>query len=320
MSVEILMNKYDAFFGKKIFVAGHRGMVGQALVRALEKSNCQILTISKSELDLKDQAAVRNWFEKNKPEIVFLAAAKVGGIFANNSYPADFLYDNLLIQQNVIGAAHDFKVERLIFLGSSCIYPRLAPQPMTETALLSGPLEETNQWYALAKIAGVKLVEAFRKQYGDDFISLMPTNLYGPGDTYDLQNSHVIPAMILKFHEAKARGDSQVTLWGTGTPMREFLHVDDLADACLFVASHYSDKAPINIGTGKDLSIKELAIKIAHVVGFTGDIHFDPTQLDGTPKKLLDISKLSALGWKAKIELEDGLKSTYESFLKRYTL
>lgn len=318
MSIEILTNKYDAFSGKKIFVAGHRGMVGQALVRALESSNCQILTISKSDLDLKDQAAVRNWVEKSKPDMIFLAAAKVGGIFANNSYPADFLYDNLLIQQNVIGAAHDFKVKRLIFLGSSCIYPRLAPQPMCEAALLSGPLEETNQWYALAKIAGVKLVEAFRKQYGDDFISLMPTNLYGPGDTYDLQNSHVIPAMILKFHEAKARGDSQVTLWGTGTPMREFLHVDDLADACLFVASHYNDNAPINIGTGKDLSIKELATKIAHVVGFTGVINFDPTQLDGTPKKLLDISKLSDLGWRAKIELDDGLKSTYKSFLKRH--
>jgi GDP-L-fucose synthase len=306
--------------GKKIFIAGHNGMVGQALVRALKNVDCQILTATRSELDLKNQGDVREWFNHNCPHIVFLAAAKVGGILANSTYPADFLYDNLMIQQNVIGAAHDFKVQRLIFLGSSCIYPRLAPQPISEDALLSGPLEETNQWYAVAKIAGLKLVEAFRAQYDDDFISVMPTNLYGSGDTYDWQNSHVIPAMILKFHEAKTKGASSVTLWGTGTPLREFLHVDDLADACLFLASHYAESTPINVGTGKDIMIHNLATKIASVVGFQGDIVYDLSKPDGTPRKLLDISRLSALGWSPKIELEDGLKCTYQNFLTRYSL
>ncbi|MDF3033640.1 MAG: GDP-fucose synthetase [Alphaproteobacteria bacterium] len=309
---------YPALHGKKIFIAGHQGMVGQALVRALGGVDCQILTVPRSELDLKDQAAVHNWFKDHHPHIVFLAAAKVGGILVNSTYPAEFLYDNLMIQQNVIGAAHQFKAERLIFLGSSCIYPRLAPQPIPENALLSGPLEETNQWYAVAKIAGLKLVEAFHRQYGDNFISIMPTNLYGPGDTYDTQNSHVIPAMILKFHEAKISGSSHVTLWGTGTPMREFLHVDDLADACLFLAEHYSDMTPINVGTGKDITIKNLASRIAQVVGFKGKINFDTTKPDGTPRKLLDISKLSALGWTAKIHLDQGLNNAYQDFLKRY--
>jgi len=312
------MGRYDAFYGKRIFIAGHQGMVGQSLVRALTKVDCELLTIPRSDLDLKDQAAVRKWFQNNKPNMIFLAAAKVGGILANSTYPAEFLYDNLMIQQNVISAAHEIKTERLIFLGSSCIYPRLAPQPIIESALLSGPLEETNQWYALAKITGLKLVEAFRQQYGDNYISVMPTNLYGPGDTYDAQNSHVIPAMMLKFHEAKVSGSQSITLWGTGTPMREFLYVDDLADACLFIASNYSDSAPINVGTGKDIKIKDLATKIAQVVGFTGNITFDNSKLDGTPRKLLDISKLSTLGWTAKIKLEEGLTRTYKSFLTRY--
>ncbi len=315
------MSNYKELCGKKIFVAGHRGMVGNALVRSLThslgKENCEILTASRSDLDLQNQADVRDWFHENRPDIVFLAAAKVGGILANSLYPADFIHDNLSIQQNVISSAHQFKTKRLIFLGSSCIYPRLSPQPIPEAALLSGPLEETNQWYAIAKIAGLKLIEAFRLQYGADFISVMPTNLYGPGDTYDAQNSHVIPALLLKFHEAKASGSSKVTLWGTGTPLREFLHVDDLADACLFLANRYSDSHPINVGTGKDITIHDLATKIAQVVGFEGEITFDSTKPDGTPRKLLDVSKLSALGWTAKIDLDDGLKNAYQDFLTR---
>lgn len=311
------MDNHNTLSGKKIFVAGHRGMVGQALVRALSKEDCEILTASRSELDLRNQADVRDWFHQNRPDVVFLAAAKVGGILANSLYPADFIHDNLSIQQNVIGSAHQSGTKRLIFLGSSCIYPRLSSQPISEAALLSGPLEETNQWYAIAKIAGLKLIEAFRLQYGADFISIMPTNLYGPGDTYDAQNSHVIPALFLKFHEAKASGSSKVTLWGTGTPLREFLHVDDLADACLFLANRYSDNYPINVGTGKDITIHDLAIKIAQVVGFEGEITFDSAKPDGTPRKLLDVSKLSALGWNAKIHLDDGLKNTYQDFLTR---
>lgn len=311
------MDNHNTLSGKKIFVAGHRGMVGQALVRALSKEDCKILTASRSDLDLQNQEAVRNWFDENRPDVVFLAAAKVGGILANRLYPADFIHDNLSIQQNVISSAYQFKTKRLVFLGSSCIYPRLSPQPIPETALLSGPLEETNQWYAIAKIAGLKLIEAFRLQYGADFISIMPTNLYGPGDTYDAQNSHVIPALLLKFHEAKVSGHSQVTLWGTGTPFREFLHVDDLADACLFLANCYSDNHPINVGTGKDITIHDLARKVAQVVGFEGEITFDSTKPDGTPRKLLDVSKLSALGWTAKINLNDGLKNAYQDFLTR---
>lgn len=311
------MDHHNALCGKKIYVAGHRGMVGKALVRALEKEDCQILTVARSDLDLQNQGAVRDWFYENHPDVVFLAAAKVGGILANSLYPADFIHDNLSIQQNVISAAHQFKVKRLVFLGSSCIYPRLSSQPISETALLSGPLEETNQWYAIAKIAGLKLVEAFRRQYGADFISVMPTNLYGPGDTYDAQNSHVIPALLLKFHEAKTNNSTSVTLWGTGTALREFLHVDDLANACLFLAKNYSDTTPINVGTGKDITINDLAIKIAQIVGFEGNITFDGTKPDGTPRKLLDVSRLSALGWTAKINLRDGLKNAYQDFLTR---
>ena len=311
------MHSQNVFSDKRVFVAGHRGMVGQALVRALQKEPCQLLTASRSDLDLQNQEAVQEWFHENRPDIVFLAAAHVGGILANSLYPADFLYNNLAIQQNVIGCAHQFKTKRLIFLGSSCIYPRLSPQPIPESALLSGPLEETNQWYAIAKIAGLKLVEAFRRQYESDFISLMPTNLYGPGDTYDAEKSHVIPALLLKFHTAKIKNEPKVTLWGTGTALREFLHVDDLADACLFLANCYSDVHPINVGTGKDMTIRDLAAKIAHIVGFKGDIVFDHTKPDGTPRKLLDVSLLSRLGWTAKINLEDGLKNAYHDFLER---
>lgn len=319
MTAGVMRDNHDALQGKKIFVAGHRGMVGQALVRALSKLDCRILTASRAELDLQNQAAVHDWFKIQEPEVVFVAAAKVGGILANSRYPADFIYNNLTIQQNVIGAAHQFKTKQLVFLGSSCIYPRLASQPMSEEALLSGPLEETNQWYAIAKIAGLKLAEAFRRQYGDNFISIMPTNIYGPGDTYDAQNSHVIPALLLKFHEAKINNRSSVTLWGTGTSMREFLHVDDLADACLFLANNYSDTAPINVGTGKDTTIKDLASRIAQVVDFKGEINFDTTKPDGTPRKLLDVSKLSMLGWTARINLDQGLQSAYQDFLTRYT-
>ncbi|MBX9804927.1 MAG: GDP-L-fucose synthase [Alphaproteobacteria bacterium] len=313
------MSTQNVLQGKKIFVAGHGGMVGQALVRALSKVDCHLLTATRSELDLQDQSAVRSWFEDKKPEVVFLAAAKVGGILANSLYPADFIHDNLLIQQNVIGSAHQSKVERLVFLGSSCIYPRLSSQPIREDSLLSGPLEETNQWYAIAKIAGLKLVEAFRRQYGVDYISIMPTNLYGPGDTYDAENSHVIPALILKFHEAKINMTPCVSLWGTGTPMREFLYVDDLADACLFLANNYSDMDPINVGTGQDISIKDLSEIVARVVGYDGAITFDGAQLDGTPRKLLDTTKLSNYGWTAKIPLEAGLELTYQNFLTRYS-
>jgi GDP-L-fucose synthase len=313
-----MINMSYSLLHKKVFVAGHRGMVGQALVRALVQEDCQLLMPLRSELDLRDQKAVHNWFTIHEPDVVFLAAAKVGGILANSQYPATFLYDNLQIQQNVIGAAHHHRTERLIFLGSSCIYPRSSPQPIPEEALLTGPLEETNQWYAIAKIAGLKLVEALRRQYGVDYISVMPTNLYGPGDTYDAQNSHVIPALLLKFHEAKENKSPTITLWGTGTPLREFLYVDDLAQACVFLAKNYSQDKPINVGVGKDISIKELSIKIGHIVGYNGEIIFDPTKPDGTPRKLLDVSKLARLGWTAQTSLEEGLTKAYEDYLKRY--
>ena len=313
---------------KKVFVAGHKGMVGQALIRALSPEGCparcpqgyKILTVPRDEVDLRNQNAVDQWFQAHQPHVVFLAAARVGGILANSLYPADFIYDNLQIQQNVIGSAHKHKAERLIFLGSSCIYPRLASQPLQEFSLLTGSLEETNQWYAIAKIAGVKLVEALRRQYGCDFISVMPTNLYGSGDTYDAQNSHVIPAMILKFHEARQSGASTVSLWGTGTPLREFLHVDDVAAACIFLAKNYSGNDPVNIGSGQEITIKTLAEKIAEVTGFKGDIVFDPSKPDGTPRKLLDISKLAGLGWCPEITLEQGLYTTYQDFLTRGAL
>lgn len=296
----------------KIYVAGHRGMVGSALVRRLQQAGYRNLVMRTSqELDLRDQAAVAAFFAQQKPEYVLLAAAKVGGIVANNTYRADFLYDNLMIQTNVIGQSHTHDVRKLLFLGSSCIYPKLAPQPLKEEYLLTGPLEPTNEPYAIAKIAGLKLCEAYRSQYGRHFISAMPTNLYGPGDNYDLQNSHVLPALLRKFHEARGEGRPEVEIWGTGTPRREFLHVDDLADACLHLLLHYNGAEPVNIGTGEDLTITDLANLIRDVTGYTGTIRFDASKPDGTPRKLLDVSKLHALGWRYSINLREGIEAVY---------
>ncbi|HCU06072.1 MAG TPA: GDP-fucose synthetase [Holosporales bacterium] len=301
---------------QKVFVAGHRGMVGQGLVRALKKEKCEILTETRDVLDLCNQQDVDAWFAKKKPDVVFLAAAKVGGILANSKYPADFLFDNLKIEQNVIQAAQKYGVKKLLFLGSSCIYPKMAPQPIKEKSLLTGPLEETNQWYAIAKIAGLKMIEACRIQHGCDFISVMPTNLYGPGDTYHLENSHVIPSLILKFHEAKKSNAPFVTLWGTGAPRREFLHVDDLSSACICVIKKYSAGEPINIGVGEDMTILELAHSIAKVVDYHGEIRFDTSMPDGTPRKVLDVSRLTDLGLKSSIRFTEGLKQTYADFAK----
>jgi len=301
-----------------IFVAGASGMVGSAIVRALKKQGySNILTPSSKELDLSNQAAVNAWFHANKPEYVFLAAAKVGGILANNTYRADFLYVNLMIEANVIHASYLNNVKKLLFLGSSCIYPKLAPQPLKEEYLLSGELEYTNEPYAIAKIAGIKLAENYRKQYNCAFISAMPTNLYGPNDNYDLNNSHVLPALIRKFHEAKIQNLPNVTVWGTGSPLREFLHVDDLAEACLFLMEKYEGDEWLNIGVGHDISIKDLALLVKKVVGFEGDLIFDTSKPDGTPRKLMDVSKINNLGWKAKISLEEGIKAVYEEYSKR---
>ena len=301
---------------RRVFVAGHRGLVGSALVRRLEREAVEILTRTRSELDLRDPAAVRAFFERERPDEVYLAAAKVGGILANSTYPADFIRDNLQIQTSVIDAAHRVGVERFVFLGSSCIYPKHAPQPIPESALLTGPLEPTNEWYAVAKIAGIKMVQAYRRQYGFPGISLMPTNLYGPGDNFDLETSHVLPALIRKFHEAKEVGHAPVTLWGTGTPRREFLHVDDLADAAVFLAEHYDGEAIVNVGTGKDISIAELARLVQEIVGHQGEIVYDRSKPDGTPRKLLDVSRLHALGWRPRIGLREGIASTYAWFLE----
>lgn len=297
--------------GKSVFVAGHRGMAGSAIVRRLAHEDCEVLTAGRAELDLTDQAATREWFSKHRPETVFVAAAKVGGILANDSLPADFLYENLMIEANIIDAAHCCDVEKLIFLGSSCIYPKLAAQPMGEDALLTGPLERTNEWYAIAKIAGIKLGQAYRKQYGRDFISAMPTNLYGPGDNFSLTSSHVLPALIRKAHEAKLAQLPSIEIWGSGTPRREFLHVDDLADACVFLAKSYSDAEHVNVGCGDDISILELTQLVCDVVGFAGEICHDLTKPDGTPRKLLDTSRLNALGWHPSIDLRDGIEATY---------
>ncbi|MGB3721515.1 MAG: GDP-L-fucose synthase [Pacificimonas sp.] len=302
--------------GKRIYVAGHRGMVGSALVRRLEREDGTVLTSSRGEADLVRQADVEAWMAANRPDIVIVAAAKVGGILANDSYPAEFLYENLMIEANLIHAAHASDVDRLLFLGSSCIYPKLAAQPLTEDALLTGPLEPTNEWYAIAKIAGIKLCQAYRRQYGRHYISAMPTNLYGPGDNYDLAGSHVIPAMLRKMHEAKAAGADRVELWGTGTPMREFLHVDDLADACVHLLKSYDGEGHVNVGTGVDVTIRELAERVAEVTGFDGELAFDATKPDGTPRKLMDVSKLAALGWTATTELKDGLRDAYGWFRK----
>jgi GDP-L-fucose synthase len=304
------VNKDDS-----IFVAGHRGLVGSALLRRLQADGFSRLVLrSSAELDLRDQAAVNRFFAAERPQFVLLAAAKVGGIQANSSYPADFIRDNLLIQSNVIDAAYRNGTRKLLFLGSSCIYPKLAPQPMTESSLLTGPLEPTNEWYAIAKIAGLKMCQAYRRQYGFDAICAMPTNLYGPGDNFDLQSSHVLPALIRKFHEARQHSEQAVTIWGTGTPRREFLHVDDLADACLFLMQRYADGEPINVGWGEDLSIAELARLIAEVTGFEGQLRFDPSKPDGTPRKLLDVSRLKSLGWSPRVPLRAGVAATYEWF------
>jgi len=301
--------------GKRIYVAGHRGMVGSAVVRRMANEKCEILTAPRQALDLIDPAAVREWMAKNRPHIVVVAAAKVGGILANSNYPANFLYDNLMIETNLIHASHEIGVEKLLFLGSSCIYPKMAPQPLREASLLTGPLEPTNEWYAVAKIAGIKLCQAYRKQYGDDFISAMPTNLYGPGDNFDLKTSHVLPALIRKAHEAKMSGASELVIWGTGTPRREFLHADDCADALVFLLEHYSESEHINVGCGKDLSIRELAGLIAEIVGFDGRIICDESKPDGTPRKLMSIDRLTAKGWRPRISLRDGIASTYQTYL-----
>jgi len=304
---------------QRIFVAGHRGMVGRAIIRALERANkaggvLDIITRTRSDLDLTDRPAVATFFQETKPTHVILAAAKVGGIKANREAPVDFLLENLKIQDNVIESAHKSGVQKLLFLGSSCIYPKLAPQPITEDSLLTGPLEPTNQWYAIAKIAGLKLCDAYREQFGDNFISAMPTNLYGPWDNFDPETGHALPGMLVKFHRAKVSGAKSVTLWGTGSPRREWLHVDDAAEACLLLLEKFSEPAPINIGVGEDLTIKQLAELIREIVGFEGEIEWDTNQPDGTPRKLLDVNRIRSLGWKARIELRQGIKDVYAWF------
>lgn len=297
--------------GKRIWVAGHRGMVGSAVVRRLKRENCEILTVDRGRVDLRRQADVEDWMAEAKPDVVFLAAATVGGIRANDSRPAEFLYDNLAIEANVIHGAYRTGARKLVFLGSSCIYPRLAPQPMTEDALLTGPLEPTNQWYAVAKIAGIKLCQAYRRQYGCDFISAMPTNLYGYGDNFDLEQGHVAAALLAKIHRAKVDGTDEVTLWGTGAPKREFLFVDDLADGLVFLLRHYSDEPHINVGSGQEISIRELADMLADIAGFKGVFRYDTTKPDGTPRKLMDNGRISALGWQAPTSLREGFEQAY---------
>jgi GDP-L-fucose synthase len=304
--------------GKSVFVAGHRGMVGAALLRRLAHEDVELLTAPRNELDLSNQAAVFGWFAAKRPQVVLLAAAKVGGIVANDTLRGEFLYDNLIIAANVIHAAHLNGAEKLMFLGSSCIYPRLAPQPLREDSMLTGPLEPTNEPYAIAKIAGIKMAEAYRSQYGADFISVMPTNLYGPGDNYHPEYSHVVAALIRRFHEAKMAGAPDVVVWGTGTPRREFLYVDDLADACVHLLKHYSAAELVNIGTGEDITIAEFARVVAATVGYRGAISFDSSRPDGTPRKLLDVSRLDKLGWRASTSLEDGIKLAYQAYLREH--
>jgi len=304
--------------GKRIYVAGHKGMVGAAIVRRLARENCEILTADRS-VDLREQAAVRHWFDQNRPDVVVIAAAKVGGILANDSFPAQFLYDNLMIEANLIEASRQAGAAKVLFLGSSCIYPKFSPQPIPEDALLTGPLEPTNEWYAVAKIAGIKLCQAYRREYGSDYISAMPTNLYGPGDNYDLASSHVLPAMIRKAHEAAQAANPAIEIWGTGTPRREFLHVDDLADGCVFLLKHYSDLEHVNIGSGTDISIAELARLVCEIVGFGGEIQHDLSRPDGTPRKLMSGDKIRALGWSPRIELRDGIAGAYRAFLESST-
>lgn len=308
----------DATFpldGLRVWVAGHRGMVGAAICRRLERENCEVLTAGREVVDLTRQAEVEAWMTENKPDAVFMAAAKVGGILANDTYPADFIYDNLAVQNNVIHAAYQTGVKKLLFLGSSCIYPKLAPQPMAEGALLTGPLEPTNEWYAIAKIAGIKMCQAYRRQYGCDFISAMPTNLYGPGDNFNLQTSHVAPALMVKAHEAKKERAASMEVWGSGKVKREFMYVDDLAEAVVYLMQTYSDAEHVNVGTGADVTIRELAETVCRVVGFEGTLTFDASKPDGTPRKLLDVSKLAALGWRAQTTLQEGLEKTYRWYL-----
>jgi len=308
------MNKND-----KIYIAGHRGMVGSAIVRKLQQEGfTNIITRTSKELDLKNQAAVKEFFSKEKPEYVFLAAARVGGIHANNTFRAEFIYDNLMIQNNVIHSSYENKVKKLLFLGSSCIYPKLAPQPLKEEYLLTGLLEHTNEPYAIAKITGIKMCDAYRAQYGCNFISVMPTNLFGPNDNYDLNNSHVLPALLRKFHEAKKNKTPFVEMWGTGTPKREFLHTNDVADACFFLMQNYNEAEQINVGMGEDISIKELALLIKKIVGYEGELKLDSSKPDGTPRKLMDVSKIHSLGWKHKIGLEEGIRKVYEEVKTKF--
>jgi len=302
--------------GKRVWVAGHRGMAGSAIVRRLGEENCEILTVARAEVDLRRQADVEAWMAAKKPQAVFLAAATVGGIMANATRPAEFLYDNLAIETNIIHAAWKTNVEKLLFLGSSCIYPRLAQQPMSEDQLLTGPLESTNEWYAIAKIAGIKLCQAYRRQYGCNFISAMPTNLYGPGDNYDLKQGHVAAALQIKVHRAKTTGVPHIELWGTGTPRREFLFVDDLADALVFLMKGYSGESHVNVGTGADITIRELAELIARIADYHGEIVYDRSKPDGTPRKVMDVSRLAALGWKAKTPLEEGFRKAYRWYIE----
>ena len=304
--------------GKKVWVAGHRGMVGSAIIRRLEREDCHCLTVTRNEVNLSRQTEVEDWMAQHKPQAVFVTAAKVGGIHANNIYPAEFIYENLMIESNIIHSAYKTNVEKLLFLGSSCIYPKMAPQPITEEALLTGPLEPTNEWYAIAKIAGIKLCQAYRKQYGCDFISAMPTNLYGPGDNFDLESSHVIPALMRKAGEAARNNAESMMIWGTGSPRREFLHVDDAADAMVHMMLHYSDAPHLNVGSGEDLTILELTDMIADVVGFKGKITRDSTKPDGTPRKLMSIDKLKSLGWQPRIPLRQGLADSWQWYLSHY--
>ena len=301
--------------GKRIWVAGHRGMVGAAVVRRLAGENCEVITAGRDTVDLKRQAEVEAFMADAKPDAVVMAAAKVGGILANDTYPADFLYDNLMIEANIFEAAHKSDVDRFLFLGSSCIYPKFAEQPIREDSLLTGPLEPTNEWYAIAKIAGIKLAQAYRRQHGRDYISAMPTNLYGPGDNYDLNSSHVMPALIRKAHEAKASGAKEIVVWGTGTPLREFLHADDCADALVFLLKTYSGEEHVNVGSGTDISILDLTKLVCKVVGFDGEIVHDLSKPDGTPRKLMSADKLRGMGWTPKISLEDGIRDAYDAFL-----
>ena len=303
--------------GRRVWVAGHGGMVGSAICRRLAQETCEIVTAPRGQVDLRRQAETEAWMASTKPDVVFLAAAKVGGIYANDTHPAEFIYDNLAIEANVIEAARAVGVKKLMFLGSSCIYPRLAPQPMREDALLTGPLEPTNEWYAIAKIAGIEMCRAYRRQYGCDFVSTMPTNLYGPEDNFDLDSSHVAPALMAKAHQAKVAGAPAVTVWGSGRPRRELLYVDDLADALVHLMKTYSDESPVNIGTGEDVTIDELARTICEVVGFQGERRYDASKPDGAPRKLLDVSRLHALGWRAQTSLRDGLARTYDFYLKQ---